>query len=287
MDEQVPVSFEIYHAQLETWFEAQAYPGEDGLSVYMRDVTERKRQETTIAQHAAVVEAVHDGIVTLDRDRRIVTVNAAIEEFLGVERDDLVGEHVEIVPELASIADEDAIEIGRAITDVDIGTAGRRQVEVPFTDADGTDRMGDFRFVPIEDDTATVAVVVRDVTDQHEYERIAASLHEITRWLLESDDPEEICAIAVHAGSDLLDLPISGVWLLEQEHGYLEPVAGTAGAHDEFGGLPDFIPTRGSSGRCSNPAQSSDSTTSRPSTVSTIGRRRFGRRSSRPSVHGA
>ncbi|WP_238386878.1 PAS domain-containing protein [Natrialba swarupiae] len=245
MDEQVPVSFEIYHAQLETWFEAQAYPGEDGLSVYMRDVTERKRQETTIAQHAAVVEAVHDGIVTLDRDRRIVTVNAAIEEFLGVERDDLVGEHVEIVPELASIADEDAIEIGRAITDVDIGTAGRRQVEVPFTDADGTDRMGDFRFVPIEDDTATVAVVVRDVTDQHEYERIAASLHEITRWLLESDDPEEICAIAVHAGSDLLDLPISGVWLLEQEHGYLEPVAGTAGAHDEFGGLPRFHPNEG------------------------------------------
>ncbi|RQG91219.1 PAS domain S-box protein [Natrarchaeobius halalkaliphilus] len=245
MDEQVPVSFELYHAQLETWFEARAYPAESGLSVYMRDVTERKRQETTIAQHAAVVEAVHDGVVTLDRNREIVTVNTAMESLLGVDREEIIGEHIEILPERAAIDDSDAVEIGRAITDVDIGSAEARQIDVPFTDADGVDRMGEFQFVPIEDDTATVAGVVRDVTDQHEYERVAASLHEVTRWLLESDDPQEICAIAVHAGSDLLDLPISGAWLLDEEHGYLDPVAGTAGAHDEFGGLPRFHPNDG------------------------------------------
>ena len=245
MDEQVAVSFEIYHTQVETWFETRAYPSESGLSVFMRDITERKRQETTIAQHAAVVEAIHDGIFTLDRNREIVTVNDALCAYLGVEREELVGEHVEVVPQRASIADDDAVELGRAITDVDIGTAETRQLEIPFADATGVDRMGEFRVVPIEDDTATVAIVVRDVTDRHEYERVAASLHEITRWLLESDDPEEICAIAVHAGSDLLDLPISGVWLLETDQGYLEPVAGTAGAYDEFGGLPRFHPNDG------------------------------------------
>ncbi|AEH37873.1 sensor histidine kinase [Halopiger xanaduensis] len=245
MDEQVPVSFEVYHTQLETWFEAKAYPSETGLSVYMRDVTERKRQETSLAQHAAVVEAISDGVVTLDRNREIVSVNGAMERILGADREDLIGEHVEILPELAAIDDDDAVEIGRAITDIDIGTAETRRLEAPFTAADGTERMGEFRFVPIEDDAATVACVLRDVTDQHEYERVAASLHQVTRWLLDSDDPEEICAIAVHSGSDLLDLPISGVWLLEEEHGYLEPVAGTAGAHDEFGGLPRFYPGEG------------------------------------------
>ncbi|WP_049925065.1 PAS domain-containing sensor histidine kinase [Halopiger goleimassiliensis] len=245
MDEQVPVSFEIYHTQVETWFETRAYPSESGLSVFMRDITDRKRQETTLAQHAAVIEAINDGVFTLDRNREIVTVNDALEGFLGEDRDALVGEHVEVVPELAAIDDGDAIELGRAITDVDIGTAEGRQLEIPFTDDDGIERMGEFRVVPVEDNTATVAVVIRDVTDRHEYERVAASLHEVTRWLLESDDPEEICAIAVHAGSDLLDLPISGVWLLEQEHGYLDPVAGTAGAHEEFGGLPRFHPNEG------------------------------------------
>ncbi|ADB60423.1 putative PAS/PAC sensor protein [Haloterrigena turkmenica DSM 5511] len=245
MDEQVPVSFEIYHAQLETWFEARAYPSESGLSVYMRDVTDRKVQETTLAQHAAVVEAVNDAVVTLDRSREIVTVNDATETALGIDRAELVGEHVERLIDCAGIAAEDAVEIGRAITDIDIGSAVERTLEVPFTDADGIDRIGEFRFVPIEDDVATVAAVIRDVTDRREYERVVTSLHEVTRWLLESDDPEEICAIAVHSGSDLLELPISGVWLLEEEHGYLDPVAGTAGAHDEFGGLPRFNPGEG------------------------------------------
>lgn len=245
MDEQVPVSFEIYHAQLETWFEARAYPSESGLSVYMRDVTDRKVQETTLAQHAAVVEAVNDAVVTLDRSREIVTVNDATETALGIDRAELVGEHVERLIDCAGIAVEDAVEIGRAITDIDIGSAVERTLEVPFTDADGIDRIGEFRFVPIEDDVATVAAVIRDVTDRREYERVVTSLHEVTRWLLESDDPEEICAIAVHSGSDLLELPISGVWLLEEEQGYLDPVAGTAGAHDEFGGLPRFNPGEG------------------------------------------
>jgi PAS domain S-box-containing protein len=245
MDEQVPVSFEIYHAPLETWFEARAYPSETGLSVYMRDVSERKAQETTLAQHAAVVEAIRDAVVTLDRNREIVTVNGATESIFGVGRSRLVGEHIETLTELAGIDAERAVEIGRAITDVDVGNAGRRQLELPYTGRGGDDRMGEFRFVPVEDNRATVAVVVRDVTDQHEYDRVVTSLHEVTRWLLESDDPEEICAIAVHSGSDLLDLPISGIWLLEEEQGYLEPVAGTAGAHDEFGGLPRFNPGEG------------------------------------------
>ncbi|MXV62334.1 PAS domain-containing protein [Natronorubrum sp. JWXQ-INN-674] len=245
MDEQVPVSFEVYHAHLETWFEARAYPSETGLSVYMRDVTERKSQETSLAQHAAAVEAVHDAVVTLDRNREIVTVNNAIEKVFDTERSELVGKHVETLTQLAGISDEHAVEIGQAITDVDVGNADKRRLELPFSDGYGNDRIGEFQIVPIEDDVATVAGVVRDVTDRHEYERIITSLHEVTRWLLESDDPEEICAIAVHSGSDLLDLPLSGVWLLDEEHGYLEPVAGTAGAHDEFGGLPRFNPNEG------------------------------------------
>ncbi|TYL37051.1 histidine kinase [Natronococcus pandeyae] len=245
MDEQVPVTFEVYHSRLESWFEVRAYPSETGLSVYLLDITERKTQETTAAQHAAVIEAIDDGVVTLDRNRRIVAVNGAMAAHLDADRDELVGEHVEVVTELAGIDDEDAIAIGRGITDVDAGNAEQRRLEIQFTDSDGTNRVGELRIVPIQDETATVATVVRDITDRREYERIVTSLHEVTRWLLDSDDPEEICAIAVHAGSDLLDLPISGVWLLEEERGYLEPIAGTAGAYEEFGGLPRFNPGEG------------------------------------------
>ncbi|WP_207588712.1 PAS domain-containing protein [Halomontanus rarus] len=240
MDEQVSVSFEVYHMPLDTWLEAQAYPSESGLSVYMRDVTDRKDRETKLAQHGAVVEAIKDGVFTLDRNNRIASINRALERGLGVDREEVVGKHVETILEQAEIDTDHAVDIGQAINELDVGNTTHRELEIPFSDATGTDRVGNVRMVPVDDGDAKLAGVVRDITEQREYERIVTSLHEVTRWLLQSDDPEEICAIAVHAGSDLLDLPISGVWLLDDEHGYLDPVAGTAGAHDEFGGLPRF-----------------------------------------------
>ena len=240
MDEQVPVSFEVYHTPLETWFEVRASPSETGLSVSMRDVTDRKERETQLARHGAVVEAVEDGVVTLDSSTRIVSINDVVECVLDVDREDVVGDHVETLLELASVDPAETVELGRAIGDIHVGNATKRRVELEFVDAKGNARVGEVRLVPIDHGTATVAGVVRDVTEQHEYERVVTSLHELTRWLLQSDDPEEVCAIAVHAGGDLLDLPISGIWLLDDERGCLDPVAATAGAYDEFNGLPRF-----------------------------------------------
>ncbi|AHF99383.1 histidine kinase [Halostagnicola larsenii XH-48] len=245
MDEQIPVSFEVYHTRLETWFEARAYPSEDGLSVFMRDITERKDRETKLAQNAAVVESIRDGVVVLDNGNRIVAVNEAIEANFGIGRSELLGEHVESLPQLASIDDEHSLEIGQAIDDVSVGAAEFRELEIPFTDRHGNERITELRLVPIEDDRANIAGIIRDVTKQRTHEQIIESLHELTRWLFQSEDPDEICSIAVHAGSDLLELPISGVWLLDDTQGYLDPVAGTAKAHDEFGGLPRFRPGEG------------------------------------------
>lgn len=41
---QQPVTFEEYFEPLGKWFEVRAYPSESGLSVYFRDITDRKRQ---------------------------------------------------------------------------------------------------------------------------------------------------------------------------------------------------------------------------------------------------
>jgi two-component system sensor histidine kinase/response regulator len=42
------VTFEEYYPPLGTWFEVRAYPSADGLSVYFRDVTERRRAEEAL-----------------------------------------------------------------------------------------------------------------------------------------------------------------------------------------------------------------------------------------------
>ncbi len=53
MRTQEPTTFKGYYEPLDRWFEAQAYPSSNGLSVYLRDVTERKNREGTL-------EALHD-----------------------------------------------------------------------------------------------------------------------------------------------------------------------------------------------------------------------------------
>jgi len=45
MSEQVAVEFEASHRSGQVWFELLAYPSGGGVSVFLRDVTDRKRVE--------------------------------------------------------------------------------------------------------------------------------------------------------------------------------------------------------------------------------------------------
>jgi PAS domain S-box-containing protein len=48
--DQEPVVMEDYYEPLEAWFENRIYPSETGLSVYFRDVSERKRREQELEE---------------------------------------------------------------------------------------------------------------------------------------------------------------------------------------------------------------------------------------------
>ena len=54
MAHQTPVEFEEFLASMDTWFEVHAYPSPDAITLFFRDVTERRRireQLTYLAQH--------------------------------------------------------------------------------------------------------------------------------------------------------------------------------------------------------------------------------------------
>ncbi|BCM90973.1 aerobic respiration control sensor protein ArcB [Abditibacteriota bacterium] len=58
IEEQVSVSFEEFYKPLNIWFEVHAYPSEIGLTVYFRDVTERKNSEQAIRQSEARFQSI-------------------------------------------------------------------------------------------------------------------------------------------------------------------------------------------------------------------------------------
>jgi len=95
METQEPVAFEVFHKPLDTWFEARAYPSESGLTVSLRDVTERKERERDLERYETMVESIHDGVVTIGPDDRIRFVNEAVVRTFGVDHERLVGRSLE------------------------------------------------------------------------------------------------------------------------------------------------------------------------------------------------
>jgi PAS domain S-box-containing protein len=50
MRDRKTVEFETYFPPSDEWIEAHAYPSEDGLAIYYRDITERKRAEADLIE---------------------------------------------------------------------------------------------------------------------------------------------------------------------------------------------------------------------------------------------
>lgn len=61
------VTAEEYYEPLNSWFEVRAYPSETGLSVYLRDVTERHRRGEPIQERERVLREMYE--VTADTER--------------------------------------------------------------------------------------------------------------------------------------------------------------------------------------------------------------------------
>jgi PAS domain S-box-containing protein len=104
---QQSVSFEVFYEPFETWYENHVHPSEDGLSVYFRDISERKQLERdlkTEKEHFRVALENSPLIAfRLDTDLRYTWVHDVHEDFseadvLGKRDDELMSpEAAEIV----------------------------------------------------------------------------------------------------------------------------------------------------------------------------------------------
>jgi PAS domain S-box-containing protein len=66
MEERATTQFEAYSPGLDAWVAGRAYPSREGLSVYFRDVSERKRAEESLrrvteAERKRIARDLHDG----------------------------------------------------------------------------------------------------------------------------------------------------------------------------------------------------------------------------------
>jgi PAS domain S-box-containing protein len=91
MKEGEPLHFEECAPSSSHWMEVHVCRYGDGIAIFFRDVSERKRAEASRAQLAAIVESSDDAIVGQSDDGLIVSWNAAAERLYGYSAAEAIG----------------------------------------------------------------------------------------------------------------------------------------------------------------------------------------------------
>ena len=95
--QQTSVEFENYNGPGHQWLEIRAYPGAHGLSVYFRDITDRKAAEELHAHLAAIVASSDDAVISKDLHSIIKSWNKGAERIFGYTAEEVIGRSIELL----------------------------------------------------------------------------------------------------------------------------------------------------------------------------------------------
>lgn len=74
-----PVKIEFFHEKISRWFENRIVPSEEGIAVFVRDITEKKKAETTIKETASnlnsLIENWNEAVWAIDSDYTYLIFN--------------------------------------------------------------------------------------------------------------------------------------------------------------------------------------------------------------------
>jgi PAS domain S-box-containing protein len=105
MNEQVDVHTEVYYAPYGVWFENHIYPSPEGLSLFFRDITDKKIAQQSIhdseEKRRLIMNAALDAIICIDLDDKITFWNPMAERIFGWEAGEVQGHLLSeiIIPE--------------------------------------------------------------------------------------------------------------------------------------------------------------------------------------------
>lgn len=185
--EQVAVHFEVFYEPLSIWLEIHAYPSEDGLSIYYRDITERKQAQETLEKKENELRLITNALPVLiayiNSEQRYCFHNKAYEEWFGDYGTQVNGKQVrEVLGEAAYEATRPYIEAvlsGKQVT---------YETEIPYQD--GGIRYISATYIPQFDSLGQVegfVGLVSDISDRKASEEALRRSEERFRRLFDSN----------------------------------------------------------------------------------------------------
>jgi len=224
--------------------------GSPGNYAIYTDITERKERER---RHRSMTEDVLDntdvGIFVLDDDFDVAWANATVEEYFGVDRDDLLGRNKRsLVRDHIAPVVEDSARFAETVTDTYEDNTGVQQFSCRVTPGAGrAERHLQHRSRPIESGLYAGGRVelYYDVTERTEREGMLDALHGASRRLMAAQSQREIAETAVETASEVLDIPHTSVFRWDEDAQLLEPYIIPEETVAEIGETPSFEPGQG------------------------------------------
>jgi len=95
IEEMTPRHFELESRIVAgAWFEVHAYPAASGLTVYLRDISERKQSEEEIRFRARLLNTVEQGVIATNLEGTVIYWNAFAERLYGWTAAEALGRNV-------------------------------------------------------------------------------------------------------------------------------------------------------------------------------------------------
>jgi PAS domain S-box-containing protein len=170
------VTFEAYFPPLETWFQVNAYPFEDGLSVFFDDITDRRAAEETLREReeylAVMLRSIGDAVVATDTEGRVTEMNPIAERLTGWPLHEAAGRPLADIFRIENAKTGAPVE-SPVQTVLEEGRIVGLANHTMLTARDGTQRQIADSAAPIRNDDGDllgVVMVFRDVTDTYQQE---------------------------------------------------------------------------------------------------------------------
>jgi PAS domain S-box-containing protein len=160
----VPAHFEEFYPPLNLWCEVHAYPSRDGISIYFRDIKERKRAEEQIKFQANVLSQVSDAVMAVDLEKRITYWNKGAERLYSCKSEEVMGRSVRECYQYSWIKPEDEREMQNSLAET-----GTWHGEVIHTKNSGEKICVELSACVLKDETGSEIgslAVIRDITQR-------------------------------------------------------------------------------------------------------------------------